>query len=388
MENWLRNPRVQGSGDAVLAALLRDQLGHPRVYGRRPSGRPKALGVALGLLSTVPVAWRARRPLTAFAIVLFANGACIYAAAPHEAAFQPFVALTPGNCTTWWRTTSMMVVQAGAAARVLAGDQPEVRKALVVIAETGRLTIDEMRTLLGVLRASPADAEPRKTGAGTRRQPGLADLGQLVHSVREAGLPVELRIDRGSAAGGAGTRGVGVPDRAGGADEHCPACRPASADVVVRYTASALELEITDTGSGPASGAGSEGAGHGLAGMRERAGMFGGSLTAGPASGGGFVVRASLPLPASSSVSSVAASACIRLVLADDQALVRAGFRLILEAEPDMRVAGEAGDGATALGVAPGRETRSRSDGHPHAGSSTALRRRGNWCRSCRVPGS
>ena len=49
--------------------------------------------MALGLLSTVPVAWRARQPLTASAIVLAANGACIYAAAPHQAAFQPFVAL-------------------------------------------------------------------------------------------------------------------------------------------------------------------------------------------------------------------------------------------------------------------------------------------------------
>src|ERR1700749_1923943 len=94
VENWLRNPRVQGIGDAVLAAVLAVTSVLPVLAFGDPSwGKPKALGVALGLLSTVPVAWRARRPLTAFAIVLFANGACIYAAAPNQAAFQPFVAL-------------------------------------------------------------------------------------------------------------------------------------------------------------------------------------------------------------------------------------------------------------------------------------------------------
>jgi signal transduction histidine kinase len=83
---------------------------------------------------------------------------------------------------------SMMAVQAGAAARVLAGDQPEARQVLEVIAATGRQTIDEMRTLLGVLRAGDE--------AGVRSpQPGLADLGQLAISVSEAGLPVEIRVE-------------------------------------------------------------------------------------------------------------------------------------------------------------------------------------------------
>ena len=95
MESWLRNPRVQGTGDAVLAAVLAFTSVVPVLaLGDLSWGKPKALGVVLGLLSTVPVAWRARYPLSAFAIVLFANGACLYAAAPIGAAFQPFVALT------------------------------------------------------------------------------------------------------------------------------------------------------------------------------------------------------------------------------------------------------------------------------------------------------
>ena len=284
MENWLRKPRVQSTGDAVLAALLAVTSVMPVLGGDPSWGQPKALGVALGLLSTAPVAWRARLPLTAFAIVLFANGACIYAAAPLQAAFQPFVALTltaysvgsraEGRRALWgppvllvasvpvffaawrhgqdsgniipsllwlvaawavgrsvrsWRlksmalelanreleeqrelqaqaavtvergriarelhdvvahNVSMIVVQAGAAARVLDGDQPDVRNALEVIASTGRETVDEMRTLLGVLRSDD--------GPAAKPQPGLADLDQLVSGIREAGLPVTLRIE-------------------------------------------------------------------------------------------------------------------------------------------------------------------------------------------------
>ena len=92
---WLvRNPRVQGAGDAVLALVLAVLSVVPVLGGDLSWGRPKPLALTLALVSTVPVAWRARRPLLAAAIVLAANGACLYAAAPHQAAFQPFVALT------------------------------------------------------------------------------------------------------------------------------------------------------------------------------------------------------------------------------------------------------------------------------------------------------
>jgi len=82
IENVLRNPRIQGTGDAVLTAVLAVSSVVPVLGGDPSWGRPKALGVTLGLLSTVPVAWRARRPLTAAAIVLGANAACVFAAAP------------------------------------------------------------------------------------------------------------------------------------------------------------------------------------------------------------------------------------------------------------------------------------------------------------------
>jgi signal transduction histidine kinase len=181
---------------------------------------------------------------------------------------------------------SMMVVQAGAAARVLDGEQPDVRNALDVIATAGRETVDEMRTLLGVLRSDdgPAALKP---------QPGLADLEQLAGAVGEAGLPVLLRIEGEprSLPPALDLSAFRIVQEA--LTNTLKHAGPAQAVVTVRYTGGAVELEIADNGRGPSGG---RGTGHGLVGMRERAAMFGGELEAARASEGGFIVRALLPL--------------------------------------------------------------------------------------------
>jgi signal transduction histidine kinase len=172
---------------------------------------------------------------------------------------------------------------------VLHGEQPHVRNALEVIAVTGRETVDEMRTLLGVLRSEdgPAALKP---------QPGLADLEQLVGGVREAGLPVTLRIEGGPrplpAALDLSAYRI-VQEALTNTVKHAG---PARAEVTVRYQDGLVTLEIVDTGRGPHDGTGT-GTGHGLVGMRERAAMFGGELEAARGDGGGFTVRARLPLP-------------------------------------------------------------------------------------------
>ena len=182
---------------------------------------------------------------------------------------------------------SMIVVQAGAAARVLEGAQPHVRSALEAIETTGRDTVDEMRRLLGVLRED-------SNGALLAPQPGLADLEQLIANVRDAGLPVELRVE-----------GEAMPlppaldltayriaqEALTNALKHAG---PARAELVLRYESGAVEIEVCDTGTGSGSGGGT---GHGLVGMRERAALWGGRIEAGRA-GDGWRVRAWLPVEA------------------------------------------------------------------------------------------
>ncbi len=185
---------------------------------------------------------------------------------------------------------SMMVVQAGAAERVLEGEQPHVRDALAAITETGRVTVDEMRALLGVLRAN-------EDGLALSPQPSLADLEQLVDSIRQAGLAVALRVEGQSTplpqALDLSAYRI-VQEALTNTLKHAG---PASAEVTVRYRPGAVELEISDTGNGGRNGNGLV-TGHGLVGMRERVAMFGGELVTGRRAEGGFSVRARLPLDA------------------------------------------------------------------------------------------
>ena len=182
---------------------------------------------------------------------------------------------------------SMIVVQAGAAARVLEGDQPEVTKALGAIEATGRQTVDEMRSLLGVLRRAD-------DGLALAPQPGLDGLEALVMQVREAGLDVELKIE-----------GPPVPLPAGidlsayrivqeALTNSLKHANGARACVTVRYDSSAIEIEVQDDGQTAANGNGS-GSGHGLVGMRERVALWGGALTT-ERDEIGWTVRARLPI--------------------------------------------------------------------------------------------
>ena len=179
---------------------------------------------------------------------------------------------------------SMVVVQAEAGAA--AGPAGRVEEAFDAIAGTGRTALAELRRLLGVLR-SPGEAGPREP------QPGVAQLEPLVESVRRAGLPVEVRVegpDRPLPPGVDLSAYRIVQEALTNSVKHAG---PARASVLLRYGERELELEVTDDGCGPRAGAPS---GHGLAGMRERTALLGGELDAGPAPGGGFAVRARLPL--------------------------------------------------------------------------------------------
>src|SRR4051794_12623557 len=139
---------------------------------------------------------------------------------------------------------SMIVVQAGAAERVLEGDQPHVRDALTAIAVTGRETVDEMRRLLGVLRRV-------EDGLSLAPQPTLRELDALVAHVREAGLPVELRVEGAPQPLPPGVDLSAfriVQEALTNALKH--AGRSARAWVTVRYELDAVEVEIENDGTG------------------------------------------------------------------------------------------------------------------------------------------
>jgi signal transduction histidine kinase len=130
---------------------------------------------------------------------------------------------------------------------------------------------------------------------GLAPQPGLGELAALAASVRAAGLPVNLVID-GDLAALPEVVDVSVyrivQEALTNVLKHAG---PARAEATIGCAAGTVTIEVTDDGTGRLGGA-SAGGGHGLAGMRERAAVFGGELTAGPRAGGGFAVRARLPL--------------------------------------------------------------------------------------------
>jgi signal transduction histidine kinase len=181
---------------------------------------------------------------------------------------------------------SMMVVQAGAERQVLDPQNGTTREVLETIEKIGRGALTEMRRLVGMLRSESADP--------LAPQPGLDDLPTLVAQVREAGLPVELRVDgeRRDLPFGIELSAYRIVQEAlTNALKHAGDAR---ASVHVRYGAESLELEIVDDGPGAPAPVAS--GGHGLAGMRERVALYGGRLDAGRRPSGGFSVRVLLPI--------------------------------------------------------------------------------------------
>jgi signal transduction histidine kinase len=185
---------------------------------------------------------------------------------------------------------SVMVVTAGAARRVMKRDPDAAREAMVSIETTGRQALDEMRRLLGVLRRDDHESLARAP------QPSVKHLDALVHQIADAGLPVSLEIEgapRPLAAGLDLSAYRIVQEALTNTLKHAG---PANATVRLRYGERSLELEVIDDGRGSAAARRGEDGGHGLIGMRERVTLFGGELTVGPRRGGGYEVRATLPL--------------------------------------------------------------------------------------------
>jgi signal transduction histidine kinase len=180
---------------------------------------------------------------------------------------------------------SVIVIQAQGAQRLLGGSNPSVGEALQVMEGAGRSTLAEMRRLLGLLRE---DEELPHS-----RQPGLADLSDLLDHVRSAGLPVNVTVTGNPGALDAGTDLSAYRVVQEALTNCLKYARPATATLSISWHPEHLELLITDTGDHrPATTPD----GRGLLGMRERVAAHGGHLQAGPRPGGGFQVQCRLRL--------------------------------------------------------------------------------------------
>ena len=156
------------------------------------------------------------------------------------------------------------------------------------IENNGRQALAETRRLLGVLRETDQEA-------ALAPQPGIGELDALTDTVRAAGLPVNLVIDGDPAALPAAVDLSVyriVQEALTNVLKHAGQAR---ADVTIGCADEAVTIEVTDDGSREP-GSRIPPGGNGLAGMRERAAIFGGEFHAGPCPGGGYAVRARLPL--------------------------------------------------------------------------------------------
>ncbi|WP_225837646.1 sensor histidine kinase [Streptomyces sp. NK08204] len=191
---------------------------------------------------------------------------------------------------------SVMVVQADGAAYVLDAAPDQAKKALETISSTGRQALAEMRRLLGVLRTG----EHQESGEYVP-QPDVEQIEDLVEQCRDAGLPVDFKVEgtpRPLPSGVELTAYRIVQEALTNTRKH--GGPNAGASVRLVYFDDGLGLLVEDDGKGAPhemyEEGGADGQGHGLIGMRERVGMVGGTLDAGPRPGGGFRISVLLPL--------------------------------------------------------------------------------------------
>lgn len=182
---------------------------------------------------------------------------------------------------------SVMVLNSGAVRSRLGGDLEVEREALARTEIQGRQAISQLRRMLGVLR--PADP-----AAELEALPTLEQLPDLLEDTRQLGTRVDLVVDGTVIPLDPGLELCAyrvVQEALTNVRKHAGA---ASVSIRLAYDDSALGIRVADDGREPIGSA--EGCGHGLAGIRERVELYGGTFTAGPPATGGFLVSADLPV--------------------------------------------------------------------------------------------
>ena len=180
-------------------------------------------------------------------------------------------------------SVSVMVLQVGAVRRRLRPDQEAEAQALALAERAGREAVAELRRMLGLLREEGELAPV----------PSVARIEDVAAACREAGVDVEVRTEgeRRPLPAGVDMAAFRIVQEA--LTNVLKHARAARATVRVGYLPDAVEVAVVDDGAG---GGAQVVPGHGLIGMRERAGLYGGEVHAGPRDGGGFAVQARLPV--------------------------------------------------------------------------------------------
>ncbi len=252
---------------------------------------------------------------------------------------------------------SLINVQSGVALHLLEEHPEQARSALSAINEASADALREVRSVLGVLRGD-GEQPPRAPTAG------LASIDDLVSRARTAGLAVSLQVDGDrrplpTSVDLAAFRIV--QESLTNVVRHAGA---GTVSVQIDYGSDALTVQIDDDGNGGAVNLDGDG-GSGIPGMRERAAALGGDLQAGAGS------RRRVPRACEASDQG---RRMIRVLIADDQELVRAGFHALVDSQPDLEVVGEADDGRQAVVQARELRSRRRPHGYPHARARRARR--------------
>jgi signal transduction histidine kinase len=187
---------------------------------------------------------------------------------------------------------SIMIVQADGGLYAADQSPEQAKKALATIGDTGRASLTEMRKMLGLLKQ---DEQPELDPNQPRPQPGVSSLPELIDNVRDAGLTVDYQVtgeprDLPALLGLTAYRIVqeGLTNTLKHAGPGARTC------VQLDFGREMLTVVVTDDGRG-AGVAPSSDPGHGLVGMRQRASISGGTVSAGPKVGGGYEVIAKLP---------------------------------------------------------------------------------------------
>ena len=181
---------------------------------------------------------------------------------------------------------SVMTVQAGVARLVVPDDPDRAQEAMGAVEEAGRLALDELRHLLGVLRPDGASDE-------LTPQPALNQISELVDRLRQTGMSISLTSDiRSELPVRVDLFAYRIVQEAlTNVLKH--AGIGASSEVRIEELDGHIDIEVTNTGSGATTLPGS---GQGIMGMQERAVLLGGTFAAGPQPDGGFSVAATLPI--------------------------------------------------------------------------------------------